>query len=506
MGMLPTRRNLLQERESSAWWWRFYLGAPGTLVGAGFGLLLAYILTTEDIKIALKTCDASFDRLCQRSISRLGILYLRALTCVVFPQAFVNVVLVAAEISGSSSRRVGRAGWRVVAFSLCTTLLVVGQGFAFGMLFLDRFQGSTYTFRQPTVLLRCPTAATTFLQMNATTRELNCAPFNGTIESKIAYLLSDLDHVFEIDPKVNRFRQLETSLPEVIEVLFKSQTPFTDAININLVHLVLGAASLGLAVGSLSRTTDNTLLLACIRELAQILEIMTSWVVSGLPIALMSLIATPISMATHNVFVASASNDLVRLVWYLVCFGIVSAIHALVVLPLILIVWTRGQVNPWRYLLQVKGALLYNAGTSSTRAGHTVLASSIDRTMGFSPSLTSRFALDVGISCNKGGGGLYICLSTLWIFSNAGLLPYLTPSKLVLIVVLSTLGSYAVVPVRNGGVAIVMCAFAMLSGLSNPYAMNFLLLAECILDPLCTALNAWSNAVATRIVVFLKRD
>ncbi|RHY20673.1 hypothetical protein DYB25_013387 [Aphanomyces astaci] len=502
---LPTTSRHHHHHESRANWLQLYLGAPGTLLGASLGLLLAYVLTMDDIKASLKYWDASSDRLAQKAINQLGVLYLRALTCVVYPQAFVNIVLVAATITAQPSPRLGKAGWRVLWLSFVTTLLVVGQGVALGVYLLPRFQGSTYYFRRPKALLKCPSPASTFLQyINATSHTLHCAPYTGSMEGKLAFYVGDVGRrSIEIDPTVNRFRTLESSsLPELVQVLLTS-TSFTNAINVNLVHLVLGAFSLGVATGTYTRAT-STKLLDLLRELVRTFEIMTGWVVAGLPVALMSLIAGPIYMTTHNVFVASAANDLVRLTWYVMCFGVVAAVHMVAVLPLFLVLTTRGQVHPWKFLGAVKEALWYNIGTSSSRAGQTVLARNIDRAPGSAPCTISRFALDVGVTCNKSGGGLYIALSMLWMFSNAGLQVYLTPSKIVLVVVLATLGSYAVVPVRNGGVAIVMCAFAMLTGLPPPNAMNFLLIAECVLDPLCTALNAWSNAVVTRIVCFLK--
>ncbi|KAF0690668.1 Aste57867_17974 [Aphanomyces stellatus] len=120
--------------------------------------------------------------------------------------------------------------------------------------------------------------------------------------------------------------------------------------------------------------------------------------------------------------------------------------------------------------------------------------------MGRSTQSKSRFLLQVGASLNMSGGALYIAMSLVWLFYNAGLKDFFTPTKMVLAGVISTIGSYAVAPVRNGGIAAVIVAFAMLTGLPTPYAFNFLLLVECIVDPISTLLNAWSNVVVTRIV------
>ncbi|KAF0697214.1 Aste57867_12101 [Aphanomyces stellatus] len=497
------------KKEWRATWMNYYLGAPGTVLGASLGLVLAYIVTHDSIRPGLKRYDAISDRVVQKAINQLGVLYLRALSCVIFPQCFFNLIVVAADITAHTSRRLARSGWRVVALSAFTSLLVVGQGLAAGLPLAQHFQGSLYVFRKAAGLFQCPSSSpdtTTYLLVHNKTQELYCGAFAATVVPQaVAFPITDLSNAIPLDPNVNRFQLIAQAVPDILKTLLPVGDPstYTNATNLNVVHLVLGALAAGIATGVLTRLQRKNILMDLLRELVGIFETMTSWVVALAPVAMVSLVAGPIYMGTHNVFTPGVPNDLVRLVWYVLCFVGVALVHSIVVLPLVLLVATRGQVNPLRFFLHVNEALRFNFGASSSRYGQPVLTRTFDRSIG-APSPTSRFALDIGVTVNKNGGALYLCLATLWLFSNAGLESFLTTPKIVLTAVVATLGSYAIVPVRNGGVAIVICVFAMLTGLPSPNAMNFLLLAECILDPLCTAVNAWSNAVVSRIVVFLK--
>ncbi|KAF0697980.1 Aste57867_11362 [Aphanomyces stellatus] len=488
----------LSEAESR--WKHYYLGAPGTLLGAALGLLLGFILTREPILTKLKKYDTDYNRVARDMLLQLGVLWLRAVMCVMLPLTILNLTLVTAEIA--ATRRWSHIGWRAVALSCLTSLLVVTQGMTVGQFFSSYFAGQKYYFRLPPFTFKCPTSPKDMLLVAAKTNELYCGPTNVTSWPAISFLLNDTTTVLQVAPGLKRFVDYGSSINEVISTLFYTPNFPNAASNTNLVTLVLFAFTFGICAGTYTKHAKREQLFNLLRELVSIFEIMTKWITTVTPFAIVFLIAGPIYAGTHNPFLGTTAafpqgNDLVHLMWFILAYVAVSLFHALVVLPALLLVCTC--TNPLKLLWQMKEALIYAFGTASSRKSLPVLRSNYSRAMGRSLPI-SRFLLEMGASLNKSGGALYICLALVWLFYNAGLEDYFTPTKMALAAVLSTLGSYLVAPVRNGGIVVVIGAFAMLTGLPTPYAFNFLLLTECIIDPIATVLNAWTNVVVTRVV------
>ncbi|KAF0695115.1 Aste57867_14051 [Aphanomyces stellatus] len=480
----------------------WYLGAPGTLLGAALGLLLGYVVTTDPIYETLRDWDFRYGKTAEKCLLQLGFLYLRAVSCVMFPLTITNLTLVSAEIT--TSKRLSRVGGRVVVCSFFTSALVVSLGVFVAVSLADFFEGRKFSFRLAPFAFGCPSGNATYVQVNKKTHALFCAPTKEKSLQKLGFLLNDTDKLWELAPTVNQFVDFGSVAREVLNVVFRvAPTNFSKASNANLVQLVLYALAFGVAVGLSNRDAKTNTPMLVLRELVAIFETMTSWVVLFTPLALIPLVAGPIYAGTHNAFGGMSKdfpqgNDIVHVLYYTAAYVGVAAFHALVVLPILLVVSTCS--NPFRLLWRMKEALAYAFGTSSSRKSLPVLRSSYDRAMGRSTQSKSCFVLQVGASLNMSGGALYIAMSLVWLFYNAGLKDFFTPTKMVLAGVISTIGSYAVAPVRNGGIAAVIVAYAMLTGLPTPYAFNFLLLAECIVDPISTLLNAWSNVVVTRIV------
>ncbi|KAF0718557.1 Aste57867_1620 [Aphanomyces stellatus] len=482
----------------------WYLGAPGTLLGAALGLLVGYIVTTDAIQGPLKDYDFKYGKVAEKSVMQLGTLYLRAVLCVMVPLTVTNLTLVSAEIM-TTKRWWCRIGWRAVAMSCFSSAIVVSLGLYVGIAFFSTyFEGRKFAFQPAPFVFYCPTNASHILQVNKKTGDLFCGPTTEATLQKVAFAVNDTAKKWSYSPNVNQFVDYGSVAREVQNVLFRiTPTTFTKATNTNLVQLVVFGFVFGIAIGLVGKNPKTNKIMHVLRELNATFEIMTMWVMSVTPLALIPLVAGPIYAGTHNPFGGASKtfpqgNDIVHLIYYALAYLLVSAIHGLVVLPFLLLVFKC--TNPIKLLWQMKEALIYAFGTSSSRQSLPVLRSNYDRAMGRAPQSMSRFLVHIGASLNKSGGALYIALSLVWLFYNAGLKDFFTPTKIVLAGIMSTLGSYAVAPVRNGGIAAVMCAFAMLTGLPTPYAFNFLLLVECLVDPLATVLNAWSNVVVTRIV------
>ncbi|RHY01806.1 hypothetical protein DYB25_009468 [Aphanomyces astaci] len=503
--MLPTNSFQGGKRysETKASLINLYTGAPGTLLGAGLGLFLGYVVTLDSVYPALRAYDARNNKPIERYLLQPGRMYLRALTCVAIPFAFLSLVLVAAEITSSSRMGVAKLGVRVSLLSMLTSFMVALQGVYIGSLVAPTFDGTPYYFRSPNVAFQCPTPTRTSLFLDPkANNSMVCSRTNQTVFSfggskRLPYL---------IEPTVNRFVVYKSTIEEISSVLLNlTPTNYIEITNTNIMTVALGAVATGVAVGKYvtgfkSNPTLNHSIVPVLRELVAVFEIMTSWIAMTTPLALISLVAGSIYAGTHNVFDSDkATNGVVGLLWYILAFVGVSFVHAVVVLPVVTFIGSRGRLSPLRFMWQMRGALGYTMHSSSSRRSISVLLRTLERVVG-QPSATTRFAFSAGATMNKNGAALYVTMSVIFLFSNGGLQDRFSATKVALLVVLATFGSLVVTPVRNGGVVVVVCACAMLTGLAPPYAINFMLIAECIIDPVATMLNAWGNVLIARLV------
>ncbi|ETV64297.1 hypothetical protein H257_18797 [Aphanomyces astaci] len=479
-----------QSMEQSKWV-KWYLGAPGTVLGTVVGIVVVLVL--EQIPALHEFANANLEFADQ--IHFIGRIYFRALTCVTIPLAFLNVTMCISDLVASQMRR----KVLLVALTLFTTTCALAQGLFWCHFFASSFDGHAYLGGLPEadVTIQCPSrssgnAPPALLQHDPSTGALSCVQSN--FEGGYANF-STTSLPFEPNFPETYVKWFPSSIAEILNLinLVVPDNMTTMVMDNNVLGVVTFSLLFGVACGVRSRQDKDNRLVDILRELHAIFKTMLSYVVAVTPVAIIALIAAPLLAHTHTLAV-----DGPRLAAFLGTFVLAAIIHCFVVLPLILIVSTR--TNPFRFFGLMKDALIYGFSCSSSRKSTPVASRSMDSLEG--NRNVARFATSIGTCINKSGGALYVCMALIWTFRNAGLGSLLTYSKLGVVGVLSVIGSLAIPPVRTGGVAIVVTFFTYLSGVPITYSYSFLLVAECILDPLTTVINLWGNLLVARIASF----
>ncbi|KDO22952.1 hypothetical protein SPRG_11798 [Saprolegnia parasitica CBS 223.65] len=453
-------------------WTHHYVGAPGTLLGAVLGLVLGSVLAMESVKSELKQFEYT-----EKLIVRWGALYFRAVSCLLVPTVFVSLARAVADIVFNP--RLTRMGWRIVAYSLLTTILAVAQAMAWGYLFADKYDGATYMFKYSGYSITCPHNKTEYLRM-APNGTLNCGPLPSRQIRTMVFPLYDNTKQLVLAPDIRKLIYYESTTKEILHglLLLTPGNVIGAWHNNEVMSIVVFAMVFGLAVG-LARVKP---LLKLLIGLETIFNTMMATVVKTAPIALISLIAGPVYAGTH---VLTLEKDLGRILYYVLTFFCATLVHACVVMPLLFLLRTKQ--SPWRFLVVLKEGLLHALGSSASMNSLPVVSRCFERAPGVHANARTRFALATGMVFTKNGGALYITLSLLWVLHNSGMMRYISDTKMGLVAFSSVVGAYAIAPVRTGGVAVVLSLFTMITGLSIPYAMHFLLVAD--------------NAVIARIVL-----
>lgn len=272
-----------------------------------------------------------------------------------------------------------------------------------------------------------------------------------------------------------------------------------DMVPANIVQAGAEAQMLGLIVFSvlfgiaLTRTTSPGT--QTVKDFwAGVQEVMvqiTHWVMKVAPIGVFALVA--------GVIAESGLSVILPMIDFFLAVIMGLAIHALVVLPLVL--WLVTRRSPIRFIRAIWPALLVAFSTSSSAGTLPVTLQALTQRAGVSRE-TSAFVLPLGATINMDGTALYECAAVLFIAQAYGV--DLSLSMQVLIVGLALVTSIGVAAVPSAS----LVAIALILGvLGLPLeAMGLLLVVDRLLDMLRTSVNVYSDATGAVIIAKLRGE
>ncbi|RHY97825.1 hypothetical protein DYB37_008662 [Aphanomyces astaci] len=498
-----------QPKETSQRWLNWYMGAPGTFVGTLVGLCIV-----EGVRVApaVKRSSQAVMYDIGDAVHTVGALYFRALTFMTLPLAFLTIALSVADMM--MSKRMFRVRWKLVGLTLLTTLLAIGQALVAAWLLGSRLDSTkSYEFvmgqatnTTPVVAWQCPNVThpadglrTTILVAHNVTNDLQCVPswgpVNGSALDERLFLVTGIASSMFANRTAGQFT-FDSMSAEIINTLVNlSPSNMMDMVlSNNVVGLVVFAVFFGQAAAIASSPASDLLdPIQFMRELHAIFKTMLSYVVTCTPLAIVPLFAGPFLTGTQT-----ARDDFPRLGYFILAFAATCTVHVVVVLPAVLFLCTR--TNPYKYLYLVRGALVFGLGCSSSSTSLPLAIRLMDGTNSCDRNI-ARFAGSIGTGINKNGAAMYIVLALVWTIRNAGIDTDLSVLKYGILSACALVASLAVAPVRTGGLAVVLCVFRQVTGLDIvPYSLSFMVIAECIVDPMSTVVNLWGNLVVSRIV------
>ena len=232
------------------------------------------------------------------------------------------------------------------------------------------------------------------------------------------------------------------------------------------------------------------------------LMILVRWVIWLTPIGVFFLVAWTVG----RIGFASIYGPLG---WYMATVLIGLAIHGFIVLPLILKL--VGGVSPYKFMWQMKRALMTAVGTDSSSA---TLPVTIDcaKEEGHCSKRAANFVLPLGATINMDGTALYEAVAVVFLFQLFGI--ELELSQLIVVVITATLAAIGAAGIPSAGLVtmvIVISAVNMnLTGQeSSPLpiaAIGIIIGVDRILDMCRTAINVWGDAVGARLITILTPD
>eukprot|EP00793_Prasinoderma_coloniale_P000521 PRCOL_00005506-RA len=246
---------------------------------------------------------------------------------------------------------------------------------------------------------------------------------------------------------------------------------------------LFGAAvvALGERAGPVARGVD---------ALNAVIERVVRWLVWCSPLGIASLVAAEVAGA------CDLSETAEALSMWVVCVLAGLAVHALVVLPALLLAVTRGKGKPKGALVGALPAMAAAFGTDSSTAALPVTIECARKSGG--RDAVARFVCPLGAVVNMNGTALYEATTVLFI-AQAHDEP-LPPGRVLAIAITSTLAALGAATVPSAGV-VTMLMVLQATGLGKYAADVAVILAvDWALDRCRTAVNVLGDVFATHAV------
>lgn len=183
-------------------------------------------------------------------------------------------------------------------------------------------------------------------------------------------------------------------------------------------------------------------------------------------------------------------------------------IHGAIVLPLVLRIF--GRTNPYRFMWQMRKALMTAFGTDSSSATLPVTIQSAE-TEGGCSKRSANFVLPLGATINMDGTALYEAVAVVFLFQLYGI--ELGFAQLLIVVMTATLAAIGAAGIPSAGIimmVIVIKAVNTSLGTSVPNlpleAIGVIIGVDRVVDMCRTTVNVWGDAVGAKIITRIAPD
>jgi Na+/H+-dicarboxylate symporter len=178
---------------------------------------------------------------------------------------------------------------------------------------------------------------------------------------------------------------------------------------------------------------------------------------------------------------------------YMLSVVLALAIHAFVILPLLL--KFVGKYNPLKHISNMRVPLITAFSTSSSSATLPLTMDAVENKSGVSNSTTS-FVLPLGATVNMDGTALYECVAAMFIAQAYGM--DMTITKQIIVVATALLASIGAAGIPMAGLVMIS---VVLTAIGLPLeGVGLILAVDRILDMFRTAVNVWSDSCGAVIV------
>lgn len=265
--------------------------------------------------------------------------------------------------------------------------------------------------------------------------------------------------------------------------------PVAAMANMDILPIIVFSLFLGAVLTTLGKKADP--LINVFDSLNEAMLKMADWVIQLTPLGVFALLA--------GVVIETGPSIFANLGKYMLTVVLGLAVHALVVLPLLL--KYMGKTSPSRYLAQVAPALTTAFSTSSSSATLPLTMDCVENRAGLSKRVSS-FVLPIGATINMDGTALYESVAAVFIAQVYGI-DLSFPQQLVVFLT-ATLAAIGAAGIPSAGLVTMA---VVLNAVGLPLeGIGMILAVDRLLDMCRTTVNVWGDTVGCAVVSRLEGE
>lgn len=315
--------------------------------------------------------------------------------------------------------------------------------------------------------------------------------FYFMVSSSLACLTGFLGALLlpDVDPMAITFENYQATNPaglsfKSIILSFFSSNPFKSLAEGNIIQIVVFSLFIGIASLQLEERRKKTLL-DFAEATHDLVMVLIKWILFLAPIGVLSLVADVTAGAKPEAF-----NGLG---WLMLAIFAAAAVHSLITLPLL--GFFVGKFNPYKFLLNIREALLVALATASSSATLPVSTRVLEQKENVKPK-TAGFVLPLGATINMDGSSLYQTLVILFLAGVAGIeITFTQQIYIFFLVLISSVGTAGI----PGGGLLMMGAVLQNVGIPMEY-LGIYLLVDRLWDPPITMINVLGDMFGAKII------
>ena len=192
---------------------------------------------------------------------------------------------------------------------------------------------------------------------------------------------------------------------------------------------------------------------------------------------------------------------------YMVTVLVGLAIHAFIVLPIVMTIFARR--NPLKFMWQMRRALMTAFGTDSSSATLPVTIDAAE-SEGDCSKRAANFVLTMGAKVNMDGTALYEAVAVVFLFQLYGI--DLSFTELLIVIITATLAAVGAAGIPSAGLVTMVIVISAVNkslggSASLPMAaIGVIIGVDRILDMCRTTVNVWGDSVGAKIMTGLAPD
>lgn len=275
--------------------------------------------------------------------------------------------------------------------------------------------------------------------------------------------------------------------------------PFKSAANGDILPIITFSILLGIALTVIGE--KGKALVKFFEAVFEAVMKLVDWILLLAPIGVLFLAAYTIARMGVGALIGPMAL-------YMLAVVLGLFLHAVIVLPLILSVF--GKTNPWRFMAQMKPALMTAFGTDSSSATLPVTMETAEEVGGVSKRAAG-FVLPLGATINMDGTALYEAVAVVFLFQCYGI--DLGGTELAIIAITATLAAVGAAGIPSAGLVTMVIVVQAVNNALGPdvpklplAAVGIILGVDRILDMCRTTVNVWGDAVGAKIITRIAPD